>query len=184
VAEEAHISGIAERYARAIFELAQEHKSVEKIGRDLAQLGAMIAQSADLARLVRSPVFSREEQSRGLDAILVKMDADPLTARFVLLLAAKRRLYMLPQAIRGYAALVADQKGEIDAEVASARTLHDGELAELKAVLKSRLGREPQIAARVDPTLLGGLVVKIGSRMIDSSLRAKLNALRTAMRGA
>jgi F-type H+-transporting ATPase subunit delta len=178
------MSGIAGRYALAVFELALEEKSLETVERDLAALKTMISESADLARFVRAPVFSRGEQAKGMTAILDKMDAAPLTRRFVLLLAAKRRLFVLLDAIRDFDALLARQRGEIDAEVASARPLGDGETAELIRVLKSKFGREPQLAARVDPTLLGGLVVKVGSRMIDSSLRAKLNGMRAAMRGS
>lgn len=184
MAEEAQTSGIAERYALAIFELAQEEKVVEAVSRDLTTLKALIAESPDLARLVRAPIFSRREQQKGLDAILVKIGADPLTARFVLLLAAKRRLYLLPDAIRAFGKLLAKQMGEVDAEIASAHALSDAQSAALKLALKARLGREPRLIARVDPTLLGGLVVKIGSRMIDSSLRTKLDALRLAMRGS
>ena len=143
----------------------------------------MITQSADLARFVRAPVFSRGEQAKGMTAILASMDAAPLTKRFVLLLAAKRRLYLLLDAIRDFDALLARQRGQIDAEVTSARALHEFETEALKRVLKAKFGREPQLAARVDPTLLGGLVVKVGSRMIDSSLRAKLKGMRAAMRG-
>jgi F-type H+-transporting ATPase subunit delta len=183
VAEQAQISGIAERYALAVFELAQEQKVVETVGRDLATLKALIAQSADLARLVHAPIFTRREQQKGMDAILVKMGADPLTARFVLLLAAKRRLYLLPDAIRAFEKLLAKQLGQVDAEVASARALSDAECAALKAALKSKLGRDPQLHTSVDPALLGGLVVKVGSRMIDSSLRTKLNGIRLAMKG-
>jgi F-type H+-transporting ATPase subunit delta len=112
------------------------------------------------------------------------MDVAPLTKRFVLLLAAKRRLFVLLDAIRDFDDLLARQRGEIDAEVASARPLGDSETAELKRVLKAKFGREPQLETRVDPTLLGGLVVKVGSRMIDSSLRAKLNGMRAAMKGS
>ena len=183
MADEAHMSGIAGRYALAVFELALEEKSLEAVERDFAALKTMILQSADLARFVRAPVFSRSEQAKGMTAILDKMDAAPLTKRFVLLLAAKRRLFLLLDAMRDFDALLARQRGEIDAEIISARPLRLFETEALKRVLKAKFGREPQLAARVDPTLLGGLVVKVGSRMIDSSLRAKLNGLRAAMRG-
>jgi F-type H+-transporting ATPase subunit delta len=183
LADEALISGIAGRYALAIFELALEEKSLDAVERDFAALKTMISQSADLARFIRAAIFSRSEQAKGMTAILDEMDTAPLTKRFVLLLAAKRRLFVLLDAIRDFEALCARQRGEIDAEVASARPLRLDETAELKRVLKAKFGRDPQIAARVDPTLLGGLVVKVGSRMIDSSLRAKLNGVRAAMRG-
>ena len=181
--EEAQISGIAGRYATAVFELAVEEKQVEAVERDFAQLKAMIAASPDLARLVRAPVFSRDEQAQGMNAILHRMEAAPLTCRFVLLMTSKRRLFALTDAIRGFEALAAKMRQEITAHVTSARALSDAEAGELKNILKSKLGREARLDAKVDPSLLGGLVVKVGSRMIDSSLRTKLNGLRAAMRG-
>jgi F-type H+-transporting ATPase subunit delta len=181
--EEPLISGVAERYAMALFELAQEERAVETVERDFAGLKAAVAESADLARLVRAPVFSREEQQKGMDAVLRRMEAAPLTVRFVLLLAAKRRLFTLLDVIKAYEILVARLRGEVRAEVTSARPLSDTEVSELRAVLKSRLGREARLDAKVDPSLLGGLVVKVGSRMIDSSLRTKLDGLRVALRG-
>jgi F-type H+-transporting ATPase subunit delta len=184
VGDEAHLSGIAGRYALAVFELCVEERSIETVSRDFAALKTMVAASTDLARFVRAPVFNREEQAKGMQALLSKMGAAQLTTRFVLLLCAKRRLYLLLDAIRGFETLAACQRGEIDAEVASARELSDAQAVELKRVLKGRLGREPHLITRVDPTLLGGLVVKVGSRMVDNSLRAKLNGLRAAMRGA
>jgi F-type H+-transporting ATPase subunit delta len=184
VADEAQLSGIAGRYALAVFELALEMKSLDAVGRDFAALKTMLAESADLARLVRAPVFSRDEQAKGMHALLDAAGAAALTTKFVLLLCAKRRLFVLPDAIRDFETLVARQRGEITAQVSSARTLSDAQTAELKRVLKAKLQREPHLVTQVDPTLLGGLVVKVGSRMIDSSLKAKLNALRSAMRGA
>jgi F-type H+-transporting ATPase subunit delta len=184
VADEAQLSGIAGRYALAVFELALETKSIETVERDFAALKTMLAESTDLARFVRAPVFNRDEQAKGMQALLDAAGAAALTTKFVLLLCAKRRLFVLPDAIRDFATLVARQRGEITAEIASAHALSDAQTDELKRVLKAKLQREPQLVTHVDPTLLGGLVVKVGSRMIDSSLRAKLNALRNAMRGA
>ena len=181
--EEPHNAGLAGRYATAVFELAQEEKSVAALERDFATLKAMIRDSADLAHLVRAPVFSRDDQKKGMDAILHRIEAAPLTRRFVLMLASKRRLFVLTDIIRSFEAKVARQRGEITADVTSARALNDAEIAELKNVLKAKLGRDARLDARVDPSLLGGLVVKVGSRMIDSSLRTKLNGLRAAMRG-
>jgi F-type H+-transporting ATPase subunit delta len=183
VADEAHYSGIAGRYALALFELAQESKSVDAVGGDFQTLKAMVTESADLARLVRAPVFAREQQAKGMKALLAAAGANPLTVRFVLLLCSKRRLFLLPAAIRNFEVLVAKGKGEIEAEIASARPLTGPQIAALKQALKAKLGREPLLDLAVDPTLLGGLVVKVGSRMIDSSLRSKLNSLRLAMRG-
>ena len=182
--EEPLNAGLAGRYASAVFELAVETNAVDVLEKDFAALKAMIAHSADLARLVRAPVFSRDEQKKGMDAILNRMEAAPLTRRFVLTLASKRRLFALVDIIRAFEALVARRKGEVTAEVTSARPLTEAETAELKSVLKAKLGREARLQPHVDPGLLGGLVVRVGSRMIDSSLRTKLNSLRTAMRGA
>jgi len=181
--EEPHNAGLAGRYATAVLELAQEEKSVEAVAGDFAALKTLIAESADLARLVKAPVLSREEQRLGMDAVLRRMEAAPLTVRFVLTLAAKRRLFALTDIIRAFDALVARQRGEVNAEVSSARPLSDAEIAEIKSILKAKLGREARLETKVDPGLLGGLVVKVGSRMIDSSLRTKLEGLRTAMRG-
>lgn len=181
--EEPLISGLAGRYANAVFELAQEERAVETVERDFATLLGLIHKSPDLARLVKAPVYSRDQQKAGMDAVLRRMEAAPLTVKFVLLLAIKGRLFVLADVIRAFVLLAAKQRGEVSAEVASARPLSDAEVAELKAVLKSKLGRDARLDAKVDPSLLGGLVVKVGSRMIDSSLRTKLDGLRTAMRG-
>ena len=181
--EEPLISGLAGRYATALFELAQEERAVEAVEHDFARLKAALSASADLVRLVRAPVFSRDDQKRGMDAVLRRMEAAPLTVRFVLLLAGKGRLFALLDVIRAFELLAARQRGEVRAEVTSARALSDGEVSELRAALKSKLGRDARLDAKVDPSLLGGLVVKAGSRMIDSSLRTKLEGLRAAMRG-
>ncbi|HTW36190.1 MAG TPA: F0F1 ATP synthase subunit delta [Rhizomicrobium sp.] len=181
--EEPLISGLAGRYATALFELAQEERAVETVERDFAALKVLLNESSDLLLLVRAPVFSRKEQEKGMDAILRRMEAAPLTVRFMLLLASKGRLFALMDVMRAFEILAAKQRGEVRAQVTSARTLSDAEVSELKAILKSRLGREARLDAKVDPSLLGGLVVQVGSRMIDSSLRTKLDGLRAAMRG-
>ena len=181
--DEPVISGLAGRYATAIFELAQDTKSVAALEKDFTTLKTLIAESPDLYRLVKAPVFSRDDQKKGMDAILRRMEAAPLTVRFVLLLASKGRLFALVDVIRAFEGLAAKQRGEVRAEVTSARALSDPEVAELKALLKSKLGRDARLDAKVDPSLLGGLIVKVGSRMIDSSLRSKLDGLRAAMRG-
>ncbi|MFL6689903.1 MAG: F0F1 ATP synthase subunit delta [Alphaproteobacteria bacterium] len=182
-AEHANESGLAGRYALAIFELAQEERSVENVAADFATLKQLMGDSAELTRLIRAPVFSREEQAAGMNGVLHRMEAVPLTRRFILLLASKRRLFALADIIRAYSSLVAKQKGEMSAQVTSARPLSDDERAELKSILRSKLSKDVKLETRVDPSLLGGLIVKVGSRMIDSSLRTKLNGLRMAMRG-
>jgi F-type H+-transporting ATPase subunit delta len=183
VASEAAEGGLAGRYARALFELAQEQKAVDAVSADLASLRRAMETSSDLNRLVRSPVFGAEDQAKALKAVLEKMGANALSIKFVLLVAQKRRLFVLTQIIRQYEHLVAKSRGETEAEVTAARALNDAEIDALKAALKSSLGKEPRLHAKVDPALLGGLIVKVGSRMIDSSLRTKLDGLRAAMKG-
>ena len=183
MASEKAEGGLAGRYANALFDLAQDQKLVDAVSADLASLRRALETSADLARLVRSPVFSADDHAKALKAVLDKMGANALTVKFVLLLAQKRRLFVLTQIIFAYEHVVAKSRGETEAEVTAARALSDGEIAELKSALKSKLGKEPRLHTKVDPTLLGGLVVKVGSRMIDSSLRTKLDGLRAAMKG-
>ena len=183
MANEAAEGGLAGRYANAVFELAQEQRAVDAVSADLASLRRAMETSSDLNRLVRSPVFGAEDQARALKAILEKMGASELSIKFVLLLAAKRRLFVLVQIIKQYESLVARSRGETEAEVIAARALNDAEINELKTALKAKLGKEPRLQTKVDPTLLGGLIVKVGSRMIDSSIRTKLMGIRAAMRG-
>ncbi len=181
--ENAQETGLAGRYANAVFELAQDEKAVDAVAADFAALKKAIQANPDLARLVRSPAFSREEQARALKAVAEKMGLSPLTQKFLALVAHKRRLSALEGILSAYDRLVARLKGEVQADVTTARALSDSETQELKNVLKARLGREPRLHTSVDPQLLGGMVVKLGSRMIDSSIRTKLNGIRAAMRG-
>jgi F-type H+-transporting ATPase subunit delta len=181
---DSHLAGLAGRYATAAFELALEERALDSLTGDLEAIKTLLTTSPELARLVRSPIFSREDQARAMEAVLAQAGATPLTRKLVLLLAQKRRLFVLADVIRAFESLLARHRGEVAAEVTSARTLSDGETAELRRVLKEKLGREPRLTTHVDPKLLGGLVLKVGSRMIDSSLRTKLNGLRAAMKGA
>ena len=175
--------GLAGRYATAIYELADEGRVIPAIEKDFTSLKTALASSKDLTQMVRSPVFGEAIQEKAMKAILSAMGAHELTTKFVLMLAAKRRLFYLADIIRAFESILASRRGEVQAQITSARALNDGELAELKATLKSKLGREPRLETKVDPSLLGGLVVKVGSRMIDSSLRTKLNGLAAAMKG-
>ena len=183
MADHGHNSTIAGRYATAVFDLAVDGGTVDAVAADFAALKSMMKASPDLTRLVRAPVFSHEDQKKGMEAILAQMGANPLTTQFIFLLAAKRRLFILSDIITAFDAMVARKKGEVHAEVTSARPLSDAALAKLKEALKAKLAREPKLETHVDPSLLGGLIVKVGSRMIDSSIRTKLDGLRTAMRG-
>jgi F-type H+-transporting ATPase subunit delta len=178
-----HSAGLALRYATAAFELAAEERGLDRLSADFSGLKTMLAQSPELNRLVRSPLFSREEQAKGMQAVLEKAGAGDLTRKLVLLLAQKRRLFALANVIGAFEQLLARHRGEIAAEITSARELSTAETADLRNILKDKLGREPKLTAHVDPKLLGGLVLRIGSRMIDSSLRTKLNGLRAAMKG-
>ncbi len=181
--EKAQETGLAGRYAEAMFELAQDEQAIDTVAADFAALKSAIHQTPDLARLVRSPAFSGEQQSRALKPVLAEIGVSALTSKFVLVLAAKRRLLALEGIIAAYNRKVARLKGEVQAEIISARALSDSEMANLKSVLKAKLGQEPRLETRVDPALLGGLVVKLGSRMIDSSIRTKLTGLAAVMRG-
>jgi F-type H+-transporting ATPase subunit delta len=181
--DHSHSAGLALRYANAAFELAAEERGIDRLASDFVVLKRLLAESPELNRLVRSPLFSREEQATGMRAVLEKAGASDLTRKLMLLLARKRRLFALADIIRAYEQLVAQHRGEIAADVTSARELSGSELGELRSMLKDKLGREPRVTAHVDPTLLGGLVLRVGSRMIDSSLRSKLNGMRAAMKG-
>ena len=177
------VSGVPGRYATALFELAQETKSVDQVGADLASFQAMLNESDDLKRLVRSPVFSAEDQVSALEALCAKAKIESLALNFIKLTAQNRRLFVLADMIKAYQTLVAQAKGEISAEVTSADKLSPKHLADLKAAIKASVGRDVQLSTRVDPAILGGLVVKVGSRMVDNSLKTKLQNLKTAMKG-
>lgn len=174
---------LARRYARALFELADEAKAVDEVAADLSLLAEAIADSADLERLIRSPIISREDQGKVMGLILEGMGAKDLTRRFVGVLARNRRLFALPAVIAAFRALLAQRRGEAVAEVVSAAPLTVTQQQALAAALKRVTGSEVAVTTRVDPGLLGGLVVKLGSRMVDSSLRTKLLRLRFAMKG-
>ncbi len=171
------------RYATAAFDLAAEERALDRLASDFTSLKLLLSQSEDLRQLVRSPVISREQQSAAIDAVLMKAGAADLTRKLVLLLAKKRRLFVLADVIASFEQLLARHRGEIAADVTSARELSAEETAELKRILKDRFGREPRLTNHVDRSLLGGLVLKVGSRMIDSSLRTKLETLRANMKG-
>lgn len=177
-------SGIAGRYAAALFELADERKALDAVLDDLSGLQAMTAASADLRRLLRSPVISREDQDRAMEAIAEQAGLSELTRRFVGLVGFNRRLFALADMIGAFRAIVAARRGEVTAEVVSAAALSEGHLARLGEALRASVGGKVAIESRVDPDLLGGLVVKVGSRMVDSSLRTKLQKLQFALKGA
>ncbi len=177
------VSGVPGRYASALFELAGEAKSVDKTGDALNAFQALLDSSEDLARLVRSPVFSAEDQVAALEAICAKAGITGLALNFIRLVTQNRRLFFISDMIKAYGTLVATAKGEVQAEVTSAEKLSDKHVNELKAALKATIGQDVQLSTRVDPSVLGGLIVKVGSRMIDNSLKTKLQNLKIAMKG-
>lgn len=183
--EDHSLPGMAGRYATALFELALEEKAVDAVKQDLDQFDALIAANPDLARLVRSPVFGADEQLKALSAILAKAGIKGIAANFLRVVTANRRLFTVRDMIRGYRTLVARHKGEVTAEVTVAEQLSDKNLEALKSALKSVTGgKDIDLEVKVEPAIIGGLVVKLGSRMIDSSLRTKLNAIKFAMKEA
>jgi F-type H+-transporting ATPase subunit delta len=180
--EDSIVSGVADRYASALFDLAREANSVDAVKADLDNLGRLLEESADLRRLVRSPVFSTDEQLRAVTAVLEAAQLGTLTTNFVKVVVKNRRLFALPGMIEGFARLVARQRGEVTADVTSAEPLSETQSGALSEALQASLGKAVALRAKVDPGLIGGLIVRVGSRMIDTSLRTKLNALKIAMR--
>ena len=182
-ANEHTVSGMPGRYATALFELASEAKSVDKVAGDLGRFQDLLDGSDDLMRLVRSPVFGAEDQISALTAILAKAKISGLAANFIRLTATNRRLFAVSDMIGAYRALVAIARGEVTAEVTSADTLSSAQISKIKTALKAAVGRDVQLATKVDPSILGGLIVKVGSRMVDNSLRTKLQNLKISMKG-
>jgi F-type H+-transporting ATPase subunit delta len=178
------VEGVAGRYASALFDLAKESSKVSDIESDLVNFQRLLDESPDLLRLVRSPVIGVDDQSRAITAILDRAGIGGLTANFLKLVTANRRLFVIQDIIKAYRALAAKARGEITAEVTSAFALNDEQVAALKETLKASAGKDVTLSTSVDPSLLGGLIVKVGSRMIDSSLKTKLQNLKVALGGA
>lgn len=176
------VSGVAGRYAAALFELAQEAKAVDAVAADLAKFEALIASNPDMARFVKSPVFTSDEQVKALTPILDKAGIGGLAAKFLKLVAAKRRLFAVHDMVRAYGALVDREKGVVRAQVTVADMPSEKVLSDIKSALKDVAGDKVEVDVKVDPAIIGGIVVKLGSRMVDASLRTKLNGIRTAMK--
>ena len=181
-AQEPIISGMAGRYATAAFELALEQKKVDSLKADLDRFDALVAEHGDLARLVHSPVFTAKEQVAALAAVLDKARIGGLAANFLLLVASNRRLFAVRQIIKAFRALVARHKGEVTAEVTVAEKLNERHLDALKTALKGVTGKDVDLAVKVDSSIIGGLIVKLGSRMVDTSLKTKLNSIKHVMK--
>jgi F-type H+-transporting ATPase subunit delta len=177
------MASMAGRYAAALFELAKEQKQLDQVERDVAAFLAMLEISADLVRLVKSPVISAQAQVRALEAILAKAGVSGFTGNFLKLIVRNRRLFAVADMLKAFQSLLARERGEVSADVASAHPLSPEQMQVLSDSLKTSIGKNVQIRTRVDPNLLGGLIVKVGSKMIDSSLRTKLNNLKVAMKG-
>lgn len=177
------ISEITGRYAAALFELADENKQLDEVAGDLRDIKAMLAESADLRRMVTSPVIAREDQGKAMAAMLEKAGASGLTRNFVALVTRNRRLFALAAMIESYLAELARHRGEVTAQVTAGSALTDEQVETLAATLRKMLGSKVTIDLNVDPAMIGGLIVKVGSRLFDSSLRTKLQKLERAMKG-
>lgn len=175
-------AGVAARYAAALFELSESDGALARLEADVAALTAAMADSADLRAMVASPILTRDDQANGIGAVARAMNVSAYVANTLVLMAQKRRLYVLPQLLANLAARLAEARGEVTAEVASATPLTPAQAAELAATLSARVGKTVKLKTTVDGTLIGGLVVKVGSRMIDTSVRARLAALQNAMK--
>ncbi|MBB5514108.1 F-type H+-transporting ATPase subunit delta [Rubricella aquisinus] len=176
------VSGVAGRYATALFEIAQEGDQLSEVERNLTDLEAALQDSADLRDLISSPLYSREEQGRAMGAVTAQMGLSQIVSNTVALMASKRRLFTLPDVIKGVKALAAQARGEVTADVVSAAPMTDAQKEALTSALKASVGSEVVVNATVDESLIGGLVVKVGSRMIDTSIKAKLASLQNVMK--
>jgi F-type H+-transporting ATPase subunit delta len=174
--------GIAGRYAQALFEIAKEENGLKALEADADALGAALAASPELSDMIASPVVARDDQARAMAAVAAKMGLSVTTANTIALMASKRRLFVLPQLVADLKARIATEKGEVTAEVTSASVLSADQAAKLAASLKAKVGKDVKLNTTVDESLIGGLIVKLGSTMIDTSVKAKLAALQNAMK--
>ena len=182
-AQETGTAGLAARYAAALFELADEAKQLDSVAADLRTIRALIAESADLRRLVRSPVLTRADQAKAMAAVLLKAGTSDLVRKFVGLVAENRRLFALTDMIEAFLADLARRRGEVTASVTSAAPLSDAQAAALTDALRKAVGGKVAIETHTDASLIGGLIVKVGSRMVDSSIKSKLQRLTLVMKG-
>ena len=183
MSESASIStSIAERYATAVYDIAKETKKVKAIEADLDALQGTLAESADFRSLIHSPIYTRAQQNDAITAIAKKMKLSPTMANTLSLMAQKRRLFVLPQLVQTLRNIIADEKGEVTAEVTSAKALTKAQADKLAKSLKATTGKTIALQQIVDESLIGGLIVKVGSKMIDTSIRSKLNSLQNVMK--
>jgi len=182
-AEAIAVSGLAERYAKALFELADEKKTLDEVANDLRQLRGLLDESADFRRLIRSPVLTRVEQGKAVAAVAEKAGFSAITRNFLGVAARNRRLFLVPGVIVAFLHELATRRGEVTAEVTAARPLSAAQTEAVNEQLRKAVGRKVAVDLRIDPSLIGGLVVKVGSRMVDASLKSKLARLQFAMKG-
>lgn len=181
--EASGLGGIAGRYATALYDLGEGEKALDAVADDLRGLQQMIGASDDLRRLIRSPLITREDQWKAVESVIQKAEVTALTRRFIGVVTDNRRLFALPAIITAFLRLLAARRGEITAEVTSAVNLDAGQTRALEDALRSALGAKVSVALSVEPEILGGLIVRVGSRMFDSSLRTKLSRMQLAMKG-
>lgn len=177
------MSGLGARYATALFELAEESKALDAVAGDLQRIKALLNESADMRRLVRSPVISREDQGNAILAVLDKLGVSPLARKFIGLVAANRRLFAIDVMIDAFLSELARRRGEMTASVRSAHALTPAQTNALTDHLRKTFGQRVTVDVSVDPSLLGGMIVRVGSRMVDSSLKTKLDRMQLAMKG-
>ena len=176
------VTGLAERYAAALFELADEHRTLDEVASDLRELRTMLAASGDLLRLIRSPVLSREQQGKAIGVIAERSGLNPLVRNFLAVVAANRRLFAIPAMIEAFLAQLAARRGEVTAQVTVAQALSERQREALNEQLRRSIGSRVSVDVQIDPVLIGGIVVRLGSRMVDASIRSKLQRLQLAMK--
>ena len=176
------VSGLAERYAAALFDLADERRMLDEVANNLRELRAMLHASGDFLRLIRSPILSRDQQAKAIGMVAERAGLSPLVRDFLAVVARNRRLFAVPAMIEAFLAKLAARRGEVTAEVFSAQPLSEAQLAALNEQLRRSIGSRVSVDVRVDPGLIGGLVVKLGSRMVDGSIKSKLQRLQLAMK--
>ena len=184
MADDAKQTGVGGRYAQALFDLASDNGQIEAVEADLRQLKQLIAENRDLRRLLEHPGFAADERGRALAAIADRAGFNPITRKFLGLLAANRRAFALAAVIETYIRLATERRGVVAAEVTTAQPLSEAQASGVRAALRQALGKDPEITTRVDPAILGGLRVKVGSRLFDASLKSRLDQLKFALKRA
>lgn len=181
--DEPLMAGVAGRYASALYEFASEQGAIADVEADLAKFSALVGESTDFAQMIRSPVIASDDQEKAIGAVFAKAGLGATATNFFKLLARNRRLFAATDVVAAFRALAARERGEVVAHIVTAAPLSDAHVAELRSALKASVGKDVTLAQKVDPSILGGLIVKLGSRMVDSSLKTKLESMKFALRG-